>query len=173
MMPTVLRILSLALIPIVVQLIFSSVAENNGKELIKNLRAEHVVLHLPRIFTWIGVAGVLGFGGCLLIMIFFPNGSEAGWVYACFLILTLIPTYLVLYTLLWKLECFRNEDFFVYRPFLGKGRKIFYRDVEYYRFETGGIKIKTKTGKISIDRDLTNMEIFLAMLTKHGVPEKK
>ena len=50
-MPIIIRILTFALIPIVVQLIFSSVAENNGKELIKNLRAEHVVLHLPRIFT--------------------------------------------------------------------------------------------------------------------------
>lgn len=74
---------------------------------------------------------------------------------------------------MWKLDCFRSEDFFVYRPFLGKGRKVFYRDVEYYRFETGGIKIKTKTGKIPVEEHVTNMEILLALLSKHGVPEKK
>lgn len=170
-MPIIIRILTFALIPIVVQLIFSMVAKNNSKELIKNLRVEHVVLRLPRAFTWIGIAGILGFGGLFLIAVF-QDGTK-NWEYVGCLIFTLGPTCFVWYTLMWKLDCFRSEDFFVYRPFLGKGRKIFYRDVEYYRFETGGIKIKTKTGKISIDRDLTNMEIFLAMLTKHGVPEKK
>lgn len=173
MMPTVLRILSLALGPIVLQLIFCSVDKKNGMELIKNLRAEHVVLRYPKAFIWIYVASISFFGGCLLIMIFFPNGSEAGWVYALFLGIVILSACFGLYTLMWKIECFRSEEFFIYRPFWGKGRKVFYRDVEYYRFETGGIKIKTKTGKLSVEQHVTNMEILLALLTKHGVPEKK
>lgn len=170
-MPTVLRILSFALIPIVVQLIFSMVAKNNSKELIKNLRVEHVVLRLPRVFTWIGIAGVLGFGGLFLIAVF-QDGTK-NWEYVGCLIFIFIYTCFTWYTLAWKLECFRSEEFFIYRRLLGKGRKVFYQDIEYYRFETGGIKIKTKTGKLSVEQHVTNMEILLAMLTKHGVPEKK
>ena len=172
-MPIIIRILTFALIPIVVQLIFSTVAKNNGKELIKNLRAEYVVVRFPRLFTWIYGAGILFFGGCLLIMIFFPNGSEAGWVYAGFLSIVIVSAFFGLYTLMWKLECFRSEDFFIYRPLFGKGRKIFYRNVEYYHFGTRSIKVQTKTCRFSVDMAQTNMEFFLAMLSKHGVPEKK
>ena len=171
MTPTVLRILSLALGPIVLQLIFCSVDKKNGMELIKNLRAEHVVLRYPKAFIWIGVAGVLGLGGLFVIAVF-QDGTK-NWEYVGCLIFIFIYTCYTWYTLMWKIECFRSKEFFIYRPFWGKGRKVFYRDVEYYRFETGGIKIKTKTGKLSVEQHVTNMEILLAMLTKHGVPEKK
>ena len=173
MTPTVLRILSLALGPIVLQLIFCFVDKKNGMELIKNLRAEHVVLRFPIAYPLVFGAGVLFSGSCLSIMIFYPNGTEAGWVYAFFFIFLITTAYLVLYTVTWKLECFRSEDFFVYRLFFRKERKVFYRDVDYYHFETGGFKIKTKTSKIPVGEHVTNIEIILAMLSKHGVPEKK
>ncbi len=175
-MASIIHVLSLGLIPIALQLIFCSIYKSNTKELLKNLSAEQFVLRLPKAYMWVFIVGILTNVIFLLIMEFFPNGTEAGWVYAIFSIFGIFCAFFALYTLTWKLECFRNEDFFIYRPLFGKGRKIFYRDVEFYRIETtgtGGIIIKTKTGRFTLDPHVTNKEFFLAVLSKHGVPEKK
>ena len=174
-MASIIHVLSLGLIPIALQLIFCSIYKSNTKELLKNLSAERFVLRLPKAYMWVFIVGALTNGIFLLIMEFFPNGTEAGWVYAIFSIFGIFCAFFALYTLTWKLECFRNEDFFIYRPLFGKGRKIFYRDVEFYRIETisSGIIIKTKTGRFTLDPNVTNMEFFLAALSKHGVPKKK
>ena len=175
-MAFIIRVLSLGLIPIALQLIFFSIYKSNTKELIKNLSAEQVVLRLPKAYMWICIAEALFSGVFFLMTVFSPEGKEPGWVYAGWFIFTIFGACSALYTLTWKLECFRNEEFFIYRPLFGKGRKIFYRDVEFYRIETsgtGGIIIKTKTGRITLDPHVTNRGFFLAVLSKHGVPEKK
>ena len=175
-MAFIIRVLSLGLIPIVLQLIFFSIYKINVKELIKNLSAEQVVLRLPKAYMWILIIGILFSGALFLMAVFSPDKKGMGWLYFGCLFVGIFCAFFALYTLTWKLECFRNEDFFIYRPLFGKGRKIFYHDVEFYRIETsgtGGIIIKTKTGRITLDPHVTNKEFFLAVLSKHGVPEKK
>ena len=53
-MQIMIRIIIPALIPFVLGILLSNIEKNNGKELLNNLQKEHIVLHLPKAYIWIG-----------------------------------------------------------------------------------------------------------------------
>lgn len=98
------RVIPFTLIAISIFLIRIYMMSKSSKELLKTWHQEHVVLRFPSIFFWIGFLDVLFFSACLFIMFFFPNGTEAWWVWTEFILFILLGFYLMSYVLLFKID---------------------------------------------------------------------
>ena len=60
-MQIMVRIITPILIAIIVGVLFSRIDKSNSEELIKNLTREHVEIHLPKVYFWIGLLVVAVF----------------------------------------------------------------------------------------------------------------
>ena len=165
-------VISFALIPIILGAISYSIEKNNGKELLESLTKEHVILRMPKAYIWIGCICSLGFGTFIFLMIMFPNGTEAPWVFISFSLFILLGIYIILKTLLWKADVFKSEEYFCIRPFL-KTYRIQYSDCVYFKDLKQGFVIKTEKKKFRVLEEVANAEVLSAMLTKHGVNKIK
>ena len=165
--------IAFAIIPIVLYIIFYFIDKHNDKEIIKNLTENHVVIKTPTAFLWIGIFGSLFCSICLLIMIFFPNGTETWWVFIIFGSFDLLGLYIIFNTLIWKIEIFKDKEYFLYKP-LFKTYKINYNDCLYFtKKDNGVLVIKTNTKTVNANAFFTNNEFLPAMLIEHGVKEIK
>ena len=79
--------------------------------------------------------------------------------------------YIILEALFFKIEIFKDEDYFVYRDFLVKTQKIYYCDCISYKCTENAFVIKTKRKKISLDIHTVNIEFLKSMLSKKSVKE--
>ncbi|MBO4583821.1 MAG: hypothetical protein J5756_02005 [Clostridia bacterium] len=170
-MKTFIRILIPALSYAVVGLLLSLTAKSNDKEALENLEKEHIVVKLPRIGLWVGYAGV---GFCLisgLLMALSKNETAVLWVWIVMALFLLLSVFLIVSTLVWKIDIFRSEDYFIRRSSFFRTHKIFYSDCVSYKVKKNGVIIKTIGRSFSITSLASNIEFFMAMLVQHGVPE--
>ena len=58
-----------------------------------------------------------------LLYVFFPNGTEDGWVWVTVLILISGGFYIILESLFFKIDIFMNEDYFLFKKIFGKPQK--------------------------------------------------
>lgn len=165
------RMFAMALTGIVIGWIGIYIFEKNSKELINSLKQEHVVLHLPSIFFWVGFLDIIFCSTCLFIMFFFPNGTEAWWVWTEFILFILLGLALVLKTLIFKIDVYKNKDYFVYRSVFVKTRKIYYCECISYQCTQYDLIVKTGKKKITIDIHTVNVEFLMGMLGKNKVKQ--
>ena len=170
-MQIMVRIITPILIAIIVGVLFSRIDKSNSEELIKNLTREHVEIHLPKVYFWIGLLVVAVFSTFCFIMFFFPNGTEAWWVWVIFIIFILGGFYIIFESLFFKIDIFKSKDYFVYKDFFVKTQKIYYCDCISYNRNANAFVIKTTRNKISMDIHSVNIEILMAMLSKKNVKE--
>lgn len=163
------RIIPLTLIAISIFLIRIYMMNKSTKELLKTWQQEHVVLRFPSIFFWIGFLDVFFFSACLFIMFFFPNGTEAWWVWTEFILFILVGFYLMSYVLLFKIDVYRSKDYFVYRNLFSRTRKIYYHECVSYQCTEHDLIVKTGKKKITIDIHTINVEVLMGMLGKNKV----
>lgn len=163
------RVIPFTLIAISIFLIRIYMMSKSSKELLKTWHQEHVVLRFPSIFFWIGFLDVLFFSACLFIMFFFPNGTEAWWVWTEFILFILLGLALVLKTLIFKIDVYKNKDYFVYRSVFVKTRKIYYCECISYQCTQYDLIVKTGKKKITIDIHTINVEVLMGMLGKNKV----
>lgn len=69
------QILARTLTMIGVLLLFNWVMKANLKELKANLKKDHVIVHLPLVFRWVGLAGVVLFSLFILLIHCFPSAN--------------------------------------------------------------------------------------------------
>lgn len=170
-MQILVRIITPILIAIIVGVLFSRIDKSNGKELINNLTREHVVIHLPKVYLWIGFLVVTVFSTFCFIMFFFPNGTEAWWVWVIFIIFILGGFYIIFESLFFKIDIFKSKDYFIYKYPFAKPKKIYYCDCISYKCTANAFMIKTIRNKISVDIHSVNIEFLMAMLSKKNVKE--
>ena len=170
-MKILIRILITTLIYAVVGFLFSLTAKSNDKEALENLKKEHIVVKLPRIGLWVGYLGV----GVFSILCFFMARTTKEtiylWEWIVVAIFILLSVFLIVSTLVWKIDIFRSEDYFIRRSSFFRTHKIFYSDCVSYKVKKNGVIIKTKGRSFSITSLASNIEFFMAMLVQHGVPE--
>lgn len=159
-----------SLIQIILFVTFYYIGKNNDKEILKNIEKEHVIIKYPKTYTWVGIADILFCSICLVLMVFFPNGTESWWVFVIFGSFVLLGLAIFLNTLMWRIDIFKNEDYFLYRP-LFKTYKIKYDNCLWYKYEHLNSKIKTTKQTIHIEVGITNLEYLLAMLDEHEIKE--
>ena len=160
------------IILIVLSVIIDRIFEHNNKEIIKNLKEEHIVIRLPKAYMWVGVSESAFCVICLILMYYFPNDTADLWVWIGFSVFLLLGLYIISKTLIWKVEIFRSKDYFLYKPFL-KPRIIRYDECVSYKFTQNTFILKTNKKKIRIDNFATNFDFLLAILKQYKVKEIK
>jgi len=160
------------LIGVAIYIIISVIDKQNTKELLENLGKEHIILHLPKVYRWIGFLDVLVFSAFLFYMISFPNGTGALWVGILFGLAILFGLFLVISSITWRIEIFRSKDYFIYRTCFCRTYKIHYNECKYYKLTENELVLKTDKKKFRIDTHAINFEFLHAMLTQNKVKEK-
>ena len=125
----------------------------------------------PKTMGWVAVIGMLFFTGVILVMILQPNGTERPWVFAGFYLFDLMGAWLLWMTLIWRVEVFRSEDFFVLRDYLGRKHKIRYEDCRGYqfRYHRQEIIVHNRVKHFTVSCLLVNYGTLLAALQQHHV----
>lgn len=168
-METIVRIIIPVLISICLAFIINSIKHNNINSLIDNLTSEHIVVKLPSAYLWVGCIDVV-------VMLFFLICSffseyRGLFVGIVFSLLAILGFVIIFATLVWKIDVFRNKDYFIYRSVFLKTHKIQYSDCIWYKFGTHDFILKTSRTIIRIDSNSINFEFLLAMLEQHNIEE--
>jgi len=161
----IIRFLIPALIPIVLGVLMSYMVKSNDKELIKNLSKNHVILRLPKLYLWVGFIDVFVFTFCLFLMYLYPDNTAYPWVvYVLSVPLELIGIYLIVATLTWKVEVFRDKDYFIYRTVFGRKYKIKYDECVECKYKTNTFILKTQNKTFYIDQYARNFEYLTSRI---------
>jgi len=147
----IVRILTPALIAIIVGMVFSSIVKSNDKELLKNLTSEHIIIRSPKAYVWIGCYDVLVSGTLLIWSIFFPNGTEALWADIIFALFLLLGVVMVWVSITCRIDLFRHEDYFLMRTTFFRTHRIQYCDCISYKIGTNYLVLKTDKETLRID----------------------
>lgn len=176
-----IRILGFALIPICVYGAISLMMRENEKEEIANLHKERIVVRPPKMMGWVAVSGILFF----TVLLFFVTRSSSNdtaphVVFRIILILIvflldLLGAYLLWITLIWQVEVFKNEDFFILRDYWGRKHKIHYSDCTgyQYRYHHQEIIVRNRIKNFTISYLLVNYGVLIAALQQHNVKREK
>lgn len=156
----------------------SRIFDTNLKEMMKNKDKEHIIVHLPKQYIWVGCFGTAVPLACIVLGCFFPNDSFDLWVGIGFGFFMLLGLGLIFITLVWKIDVYRNCDYFVYKSVLLKKKCVSYEECEFYINGTNTLKIKTGSKTFRIDNKATNLYFLIEMLNMNHVrkrmePEKK
>lgn len=165
----------LAFILVILSGIVLLIMRKNEKEEAVSLSKEKIVVSPPRIMGWVAIIGMLFFTAVILTMCFSPNGTEAPWLFFAFFLFDLLGGYLLWITLVWQIEVFRDEDFFILRDYWGHKHKIFYTDCTsyQYRYHQQEIIIRNHIKNFTISYLLVNYGILVAALQQHNVERGK
>lgn len=156
---------------LVVSVIFLLIRIHNYKEVVKNLEEEHVVIRLPRACFWVGYVDACLFSVTILFMSLYPNETVAAWEYVVFAFFVCMGIVMIVAERTWKVDVFLNEDYFLYKNYLRRARKIAYADCVSYEFKPNFIILRTKEKTYHIEPMATNIEYLITMLAQHNVPE--
>lgn len=166
-MEIIIRAVISMLISIVIGLLLWSIEGKNKRESIKNMKKEHVILRLPNIFLWAG--GICSVFFTALLMLSYNAESAVIWVKVTFCVFILLGIFLMLMTRIWKIEIFRQKDYFIYRSFF-RTREIRYRECQSYKLTAGNLLvIQTGRRKLYLDLRAVNFDVLLIMLEQYNV----
>lgn len=162
-----IRFLIPALIIFILGLLLLKNEKSNAKELVKNLSESCVVLRLPKMYFWLGVMGCV-FLTMLFVLCSLPKFELAIWSYVAFFFLGSIFISLLLSERLWKVEVFKDENYFIYRTSFGRKYKVSYNECIAYKNATNMFVIKTQRKTFYVDIHSRNFE-FLASRVEHAI----
>ena len=169
------HLIAFALIPIAVSRLLIHILDKNEKEYFKHLSEDQIVLKLPKAYFWLGGCGTLFFGSLLFVMFFFPNGTEGGFPYSVFSILLVLSLYLIISTMIFRIDINKNESFFSYRSIFHKTQIIMYSECISYseNYNLHFFVVETTKKKIHFDLNTTNLSYLQEMLNKNNVKHIK
>lgn len=164
------------IIPVLISIVLGFIAfkdeQHNDKELLDNLGKEHVVIRQPKSYLWIGLISSLFFVFMLCLMFLYPNDSVQPWVVILFSLFVTSGISIFLFAKFWRIEVFKSEPYFVYRPLFCK-KRILYSDCTSYKYMSDHIAIKTKNRTIRIGHNVTNHPFLMAVMTQNKILEEK
>lgn len=171
LMQIIIRIIIPALIPIVLGILLSYIDKSNDKAMIKNSTKEHIIIRLPKAYMWVGCLDISFFSTCLVLMACFPNDTATLWVWMLFCLFVLFGVAILSVTMIWKIEIFRQETYFLLRTYTFRTRKIQYCDCMSFKLGANSLVLKTCKKTFHIDYKAINFEFLLAMLIQNKVKE--
>ena len=175
-MQFLIRLMASVLISFAAGAFLSGVEKSNAKEKIRNLGKKHIIIRLPKACLWVGCIDIAFFGACMFIMTFFPNDTQSVWVWIGFAVFVLLGICMVSEALIWKIDVFRDKNYFICRTLPYKHHKILYGDCVGYRIRKIAkvLVLKTNNKKtFHVDVDAANFDALLDMLQKNNVKEIK
>jgi len=179
----IIRIIGFALIPIVLRGLTLLAMRQNEKEEASHPLREKIIIRPPKLVCWVAIIGMLFFTAILIILTLFPNGTEtvpftgadSPFVFLIFSFFDLLGAYLLYAALVWRVEVFKNEDFFILRDYWGRRHKIRYSDCTSYQYRYRGqeIIIRNTVKNFTVTDLLTNCNVLLSALQQHKVKREK
>lgn len=167
-MEILIKIIGFAFIPIIISLIMNGITKHNNKEAIKNQTENHIIMRLPRALLWIGCACIAVFGAFSIWTAFSENETATAWVSILFGLFTLPGLALILASVLWKIEIFRDKDYFICRTFI-KTHTVRYDECISYKMSRKTLVLNTAKNKFHIEYMATNFDFLLEMLEENNV----
>ena len=164
------KIISAIATTIVLGVLLSFIMKSNEKESLKSQNAEHIVVHLPKAYMWVGVIVVL----FLSIFLFWATVSPIVvnmdiWTYVIFCIFILMGLVLVVEPFIWKIHIFQHEDYFLYTTGFGRTYKVQYADIVYYKDGENTLTLRIKHKRFFVDNKATNYGYLHTMILQKGV----
>lgn len=156
-----------------ISLVFAHITKSNRKALAETLEKEHVVVHLPQAYRWIGVICSLLFVLSLLLMIAFPNDTAEIWVGIVFGIFIIMGVCLFWAASIWRIHIYRNDDFLIYISSFGGRHHVKYKDIDCYKNGASCIRLRANGKMFFVDSKATNVEALLEMLKRNCIEEAK
>jgi hypothetical protein len=165
--------LTYAIIGVVMYFIANRIYTDNGNEIIKNLKEEHIIIRLPKVYKWIGVgvAITISIGSVLGNTFLNPISSPELWVVVVLGIFTLIGLYLAWEQHFWRIDVYRHGDHFILDTGFRIKHKIYYSDIIYYKLGVNYIHLRTKRKFFLIDNKAVCIEFLMAALSTNRVKE--
>ena len=141
----IVRLLGLLLIPIIISLLFFLIDNENDKKIISNVQKEHIVIKAPKAFPFLFVIAI---PLCIYCTIMAYQQNDV-FSLLFFGLLVLFCMFFLLYFLIWKIDFYKDKDYFIYHTIFQKAQKIYYSDCERFVWNKreDSFKIKTKSGK--------------------------
>ena len=157
----------------ILSILFVYIRKNNKSESTEELSDNHIVVTLPKMYLVIGCIDILFFGICIFLSILKPNGTATVWVWIEFGIFMLLGAVIVWVTVIWKIDIFRNENYFIYRTAFGNVLKIRYDECKQYELKENTMILKTVQKNLYMDMFAKNSDVFLSILRQNNVKRKK
>ena len=124
-------------------------------------------VHFPVFYTIVGVLGTLLFSIILFVMYFFPNGTEATWVFIGFGLFWLLGIYIILFCIL---RITYNEEYFIYRSMFGRVTKVQYSDItKIKRYKNKDVFLYTKNRRYFVDYYAIGSDEFLEVVSRKAL----
>ena len=166
------RVLTYLLIALILFGIFALIKKSNAKELQKSQYDDHVIVHMPKIFVWIGIFAVAFFTAIVIFMSLIPNDTASAWVYAGFLFFVLLGAVLIIIGTVWKIDLYKDQDYLLYTSSAGRSYTILYADITGYKVGMNTITLKVGKKAFYIDKQAANLVVLMQMFNRHNVRHK-
>lgn len=162
------RLIGSVLINMVLVGLVYLIKKKNDKISIENVEKEQVTVRLPGAYLWLGCISII-----MSVLLFFLVKSrfELEFILKCIVtaIFFFLGVLLFVGTLIWRIDIYTNNDFFLYRTVIGRKYKILYSDCKFYSCDNNMLKLKTKRKKFYIDTKSVNFQYFYEMLEENNV----
>ena len=162
-----LYLLMICLLVVVTIVLFSSLR----KRFAYQSRPNTVLMEVPRLIP-LFVAGILLFTALAfsVLLVAFGHVSEAAPAFAVMLLFGFVAyLYCEWYSLAWRLEYSGLEDFFDYRDFWLRKKRLKYCDFQSYKLTSGGLVMKNAQNRIVVDGTFLKACNFVDVLNNHHV----
>ena len=142
-----------------------------NKKAEKKFDENNFVLRPPKLLLFIGIIGVLFFGGLMLISVLHPDPEERFefLVYIVLFIFFILSLYIVLYCFLWKL-CIENEQI-IYYPVFGQNRYFTFKCITKVKIKNNQV-LKAYSGEeklFSVYHTTVGFDILISRFKNEGI----
>lgn len=162
-----MQFIKIFVIPVVISLMLQTISvivyKKHLKSIIANLNNSHVVVKLPSVYITIGTIDIVVFLAFFLLSFYISPDTSAWWVRALFVLFVLLGILVVLAAAAWRVDVYRDNDYFEIRNMLKK-KRIAYEDIINVEIKKSSITVFLDKGKLRIDPFAVNVEFFLAMI---------
>ncbi len=166
-------IFEILLFLVIISLISFSVVQKNNKS---KPRINFVVLKVPRIYAFL-IGGIILFICLFALIVAVSSKAMFSEIRECFGVIAILSfvVYLWLewYSISWRLAFCKSENFFHYRNFFFKEKRMKFSDFSFYRITSGGIDMKNQEHRIFVDTRAENYQAFVDILKQNHIYQDK
>ena len=162
-----------AIIATVIALTVSKIKKHLKKDELFEEENGHYIVKLPDWFFWFIYCSIWFFVSMFVFDVFIKKNTLKSGELLPFIMILLFLVVPYVIGKAWRIDVFKDKDYFIFRNIFFVTRKIYYSECIGYKYTMNSVVVKTEKRKIYVDYFLINSEYFNAMLGTHGVKEIK
>jgi hypothetical protein len=119
-------------------------------EVISNLGKDHIIVHLPKVYMWVGLACATFFAILLVSSQYFFTETRSTFTDLGFSMFTLLGLLIFVPAFVWRIDVYKSRDYFLIRNSFWITKKVEYSDITGFSRNDINLSIITKKRKIKI-----------------------